>query len=73
MTNIYMEIGSRVRIARINAGLTQDGLSEMVNVTPQTVSRWECGKSIRMPIEKLYRLATELRVSIYALLPENKL
>ena len=41
-----MEIGKEIRRLRNDRGLTQEALAAALNVTAQTVSKWECGNSI---------------------------
>ena len=36
-----MELGKKIRQLRFKAGLTQEQLAEKLNVTPQSVSKWE--------------------------------
>jgi len=36
-----MEIGAAIKALRIGKGLTQEQLAELMNVSAQTVSRWE--------------------------------
>lgn len=40
-----MEIGKKLKNARIEAGLTQEKAAEKINVSRQTISNWENGKS----------------------------
>ena len=40
-----MEIGKKLREARIKSGLTQEAVSEQINVSRQTISNWENEKS----------------------------
>lgn len=40
-----MEIGKKLKIARIEAGLTQEKAAEKINVSRQTISNWENEKS----------------------------
>ncbi|MFV0395041.1 MAG: helix-turn-helix domain-containing protein [Coprobacillaceae bacterium] len=40
-----MEIGKKLRTARINSGLTQEQIAEDINVSRQTISNWENEKS----------------------------
>lgn len=40
-----MDISDRIKIARIRCGLTQELLTEKINVSGSTVARWEQGKS----------------------------
>lgn len=42
-----MNIGNKIRELRIKEGYTQEELANKLNVTPQAVSRWECGDSLR--------------------------
>ena len=41
-----MEMGKEIRRLRNDRGLTQEALAAALNVTAQTVSKWECGNSI---------------------------
>lgn len=36
-----MEIGKKLKVARINSGLTQEQVAEDIKVTRQTISNWE--------------------------------
>ena len=40
-----MEIGKKLKDARINAKLTQEKVAEKINVSRQTISNWETEKS----------------------------
>ena len=40
-----MEIGKKLKNARIEAGLTQEKAAEKINVSRQTISKWENEKS----------------------------
>lgn len=40
-----MEIGSKLKNARINSGLTQEQVAEKIQVSRQTISNWENEKS----------------------------
>lgn len=40
-----MEISDLIKSARIEKGLTQQQLADVVFVTRQTISKWELGKS----------------------------
>lgn len=39
-----MEISDLIKLARIEKGLTQQQLADVVFVTRQTISKWELGK-----------------------------
>lgn len=41
-----MEIPDLIKSARIEKGLTQQQLADVVFVTRQTISKWELGKSV---------------------------
>ncbi|HFL3159495.1 TPA: helix-turn-helix domain-containing protein, partial [Clostridioides difficile] len=63
----FRAIGQRIKIARIKKRLTQDTLSELVNITPQHMSNIERGgSSVSLPT--LISIANVLRVSIDELL-----
>lgn len=40
-----MEIGKKLKDARINSGFTQEKIAEKINVSRQTISNWETEKS----------------------------
>ena len=42
-----VEFGEQLRKAREAKGMTQQSLAEQLYVTRQSVSRWECGGSLR--------------------------
>ena len=42
-----MEIGKKIRELRIARNLTQEALAAELSVTPQAISKWECGLSLR--------------------------
>ena len=41
-----MEMGKEIRRLRQDRGLTQEALAAALNVSAQTVSKWECGNTI---------------------------
>ena len=41
-----MEMGKEIRRLRLARGLTQEALAAALNVTAQTVSKWECGNTV---------------------------
>ena len=45
----WKKIGSRIKEARIKAGLTQKEVSELVGVTPHAVWSWEAGRMVPTP------------------------
>lgn len=61
--SLAIKIGKRVRELRKKCGLTQAQLAEKVNLTDESVSRLETGKSIPS-VEKLNQIATALNAEI---------
>ena len=41
-----MDIGEKIKMARIKANLTQEQVAEVLNVSRQTISNWETGVSL---------------------------
>lgn len=59
-----MSLGSRVRVARRRAGVSQAGLAEMVGVTRSAVANWESSSARTYPsAQRLQRIAEETGVS----------
>ena len=53
-----MKLGQRIKEKREQLGFSQDKLARILNVTPQTVYRWEKGKAVPRPelLEKICRV-----------------
>ena len=70
-----MEMGKEIRRLRENRGITQEALAEALNVTAQSVSKWERGTS--MPdVQMLPQIAVYFGVSIdqlFAMDPEQQM
>ena len=70
-----MDMGKEIRRLRNSRGMTQEGLAEALNVTAQTVSKWECGTS--MPdVQLLPQIAIYFGVTIdqlFAMAPEQQM
>lgn len=69
---MYMEldfkaIGQRIKIARIKKRLTQDTVSELINITPSHMSNIETGKT-KVSLQTLIAIANVLNVSLDELL-----
>ena len=60
-------IGGRIAAARKRAGMSQENLAAELNVTRQTISNWEAGKSLP-DIEMLKRLSEALAAPIEKLI-----
>lgn len=63
-----MALVIRLRPLRKQAGLTQDELAKRANVTQSTISALELGKTTRVDLPILERVAAALGVSPLALL-----
>ena len=51
-----MEIGKKLKEARINSGLTQEQVAEDIKVTRQTISNWENERSYPDIINVIYMI-----------------
>lgn len=58
-----MEIGKKIRDLRVAKGITQDNLAEVLGVSPQAVSKWECSTTTP-DIQLLPELAIYFGVTI---------
>lgn len=62
-----MEIGKKLKDARIKSGLTQEEIAEKLNVSRQTISNWENEKSYP-DIISVIELSSLYSISLYDLL-----
>ena len=70
-----MEMGKEIRRLRTDRGITQEALASALNVTAQTVSKWECGVSVP-DVQLLPEIAVFFGVTIdrlFAMTPEQQL
>ncbi len=70
-----MEMGKEIRRLRLDRGLTQEALAAALNVTAQTVSKWECGNSVP-DVQLLPEIAVYFGVSIdqlFAMTPQQQM
>ena len=70
-----MDMGKEIRRLRNARGLTQEALAAALNVSAQTVSKWECGNSIP-DVQLLPEIAVYFGVSIdqlFAMSPEQQM
>lgn len=58
-----MGIGEKIKIARDNAGLTQEELGEKCGTTKQTIFKYETGVVTNIPIDRLEAIAEAVNVS----------
>lgn len=57
------KIGNRIKKLRMQRGISQQEFAAEIGITPQAVSRWECGMSLPEP-SKLPAIANILGVTI---------
>ena len=61
--DVARHTGARLRTRRIELGLSQQGLADLLNVTYQQIHKYETGAS-RLVSERLFALASALDVDI---------
>lgn len=66
----YKAVGKRIKIARINVGMNQENLAELVDVSPTHLSNIETGTT-RVSLQTLVRIANALSVSTDDLLCDS--
>ena len=67
--NVPDVFSRRLKEERIKKGLTQQELSDLANVSLDTIKRYESGKSKGLRLEVAYEIARVLNVSLDSLLP----
>lgn len=65
-----MTIGEQIQNLRIKKGLTQERLAEMLDVSRQSVSKWELGQAVP-DVDKIIRMSDLFDVSTDTLLLHN--
>lgn len=65
-----MNLGKNLQVLRKMTNMTQEGLAEKMNVSRQTISKWELGE-VLPEIEKLVELCDEFHCSMDQLLRGN--
>lgn len=63
-----MNIGEKIKIARENAGLTQEELGRKCGTTKQTIYKYETGKITNIPMDRLELIAANIGVSAASLM-----
>lgn len=66
-----MGLGSRIQRLRINNGLTQEQLAEMLSISRQSVSKWEMDQSIP-EIDKVIMMSKLFSVGMDEILLEDE-
>ena len=67
-----MGLGSRIQKLRIDNGLTQEKLAEMLSVSRQSVSKWESGQATP-ELEKIVALSAVFHVTTDYLLKSSEI
>lgn len=65
-----MSFGDQIKKARDKKRITQEGLAELLDVSRQTISEWECGETFPK-FEKLAMLPNILDTSLEILMAEE--
>lgn len=58
-----MKLGERIKKARLEKGLTQIELAEIINTTKQNIYKYEMSLITNIPLDKLEKIANALDVS----------
>lgn len=66
----YIEIGKRIKIARIRIGISQENLAELVNLSPSHMSNIETGTT-KVSLTSIVKIANALSVTVDDLLCDN--
>ena len=56
-------IGERIKNARTKIGLSQKELAEKINVSKQTMYKYECGVIKNIPYKNIEKIAEQCKVS----------
>lgn len=66
--NIAVKVGAAIRTQRLQAGLSQDQLSELLDIGPEAISRMERGV-VMLTIPRLVELSNALNCPVEAFIP----
>ena len=66
-----MSFSEKLQSLRKSNGITQEALAEMLNVTRQTISKWECGES-SPDFRSLVKISEIFKVSVDFLLKDEE-
>lgn len=69
-SDIYLDIGRRIKAARSDRKMSQNMLATQVNLTRVSITNIERGRQ-KLPLHTLMEIAIALQVSLLSLLPEN--
>jgi transcriptional regulator with XRE-family HTH domain len=65
---IYVEIGRRIKKARLNQNLTQQDLSNRINLSRTSITNLEKGFQ-KVTLHTLFEISLALKVDVHSLLP----
>lgn len=68
---VYMDIGERVVLARVEANMSQAELAANVGLVRASITNLEAGRQ-KVQLDTLYDIAEWLDVDIYDLLPKRR-
>lgn len=57
-----MEIGQKIRKARLEKGMTQQELGDMVGVQKSAIAKYECGRVVNIKRSTLQKIAKALNI-----------
>ena len=66
-----MDLGEKIRMYRMNAGLTQTKLGEMIDINPKTISKWESG-AVVPNLTEIRKVCKALNIKKSDLIEEEK-
>lgn len=65
------EVGSRLRVLRVAAGLTQEALAKRLGTTQSAIARMECGQK-RTTLESIGRVAAALGCEVALVIEQRR-
>lgn len=57
-----MEIGQKIKAARLSKGYTQEELGKLMGVQKSAVAKWECGRVVNIKRSVLLKLSEVLEI-----------
>ena len=57
-----MEIGQKIKAARLSKGYTQEELGKIIGVQKSAVAKWECGRVVNIKRTVLLKLSEVLEI-----------
>ena len=63
-----MEIGQKIKAARLSKGYTQEELGKIMGVQKSAVAKWECGRVVNIKRSVLMKLSEVLEIPPHELI-----